>query len=256
MNGAFYIGATGLRSQEEAINVLANNIANINTQGFKRANVRFAEMMSAPSSELSGAWARNAGDGLSGVRHLKATTDFSQGDLRETGEPLDLAVEGEGFIEILGAEGRSLLWRGGSLTVNDAGLLAGPNGAPLKAMVSVPLGAEGLTIGRDGVVRAVLEAGESAVEIGRIDLVAVQNLGALSALGEGLYETEAPEDMISMVPDEDGAGRFVQGALEGSNVDLSEQMVMLLLMQRAFAADSQVVQAGDQLMAIANGLRR
>lgn len=254
MNGAFYIGATGLDAQQRALDVIANNIANINTPTFKRSQVRFSELVSPAS----------AGDdlqpvsiaGLSGVSISGSPKVFAQGDLRETGNPLDIAISGDGLLELLGPGGKSLLWRGGAMKVSADGFLAAGNGLPLKAMISVPLGTTALSISRQGVVTALIDGVESPREIGKIDLVLVKDMAGLSPLGEGLYETADPSNLMTVAPGEDGGGAVVQGSLEMSNVQLSDEMVMLLLMQRAYAANAQVVQAGDQLMAIANGLKR
>lgn len=256
MNGAFYIGATGLRSQERALDVTANNIANVNTPGYKRSEIRFSEMVAPGSQGLSlSPTARRGAPTLSGVSAASSLRVFSQGELRETGQPLDLAIEGEGFIELLGPGGQSRLWRGGTLRIDQDGYLAAADGTPLKAMVSTPVGATSISIGRDGRVRALLPGDQTATEIGQIDLVLVKDMAGLEPLGDGLYRAADDEDLITVTPGEDG-GAFVQGAVETSNVELSEEMVMLLLMQRAYAANSQVIQAGDQLMSIANGLRR
>lgn len=254
MNGAFYIGATGLRAQERALGVAANNITNMNTVGFKRSEIRFAEMMSVRSGDPSdlGTGRRI---GLSGVAAGQPSAVFTQGELRPTGSALDLAIEGDGFIELMGPGGQSLLWRGGTLSVSADGLLSSADGLPLKAAITIPEGVTDVRIGRDGVVTGVLAGDANATEIGRIDLQLVRDTQALTPLGDGLYRSEAPLE-TSYAPGEDGAGVFMQGALEGSNVDLSAEMVSLLMMQRAFSASAQVLQAGDQLMSIANGLRR
>lgn len=252
MNGAFYIGAIGLQSQQRALDVVANNIANINTPGFKRSEVRFTELMA-----VGGAGQAASADAMEGVMSQASPPVFTQGELRTTGKAMDVAIEGDGFLELQGPDGKVLLWRGGTLSINADGFLgAASTGLTLKAMIAVPREATGVTIERDGAVRAVMGEGEAGEEIGRLEVVRARD-GALSAgVGGGLYEVVSPSDLMTATPGEDGAGVLVQGALEGSNVLLAEQMVALMLMQRAFAANAQVLQAGDQLMAIANGLRR
>ena len=255
MNGAFYIGATGLETQQRALDVVANNIANINTPGFKRSDVRFSELVGA--SAEAGAPARSGPGSLSGGVTLDTSSRLlSQGELRETGNPLDVAIGGEGFIELLGPAGEMMLWRGGTLTVNRDGLLTAANGLPLKAMITVPEGASALTIGRDGIVSATVEGEASVTEIGKIDIVKVRDLGGLSAVEGGMFRPASEEDVVSFEPGEAGAGALIQGSIEASNVELTQEMVALMLTQRAYAANAQVLQAGDQLMAIANGLKR
>lgn len=256
MNGAFYISATGLESQQRALEVVANNIANINTPAYKRSEVRFAELL-APSAVSDLDPAALAGqEPLAGVSMLDSYRAFAQGELRETGDPMNLAIKGEGFIELLGPDGQAMLWRGGLLKVGADGVLAAANGMALKAMISAPVGTTAIAIDPAGVVSAVVAGEAQPVELGRIDLVLAKDLAGLTALDGGLYQAANDGDLMTAAPGEDGAGMLVQGSIEGSNVQLAEEMVTLLLMQRAFAANAQVLQAGDQLMAIANGLRR
>lgn len=253
MNGAFYIGATGLRAQERALGVTANNIANMNTSGFKRGQIRFGELMSPASPDgLQGARL----GGPSGVAALETLSVFDQGELRATGSIMDFGIEGQGFVEVLGPQGEGLLWRGGTLSINPDGLLATADGLPLRALVTVPEGAADLRLHPDGVVTARLGGDENATELGRLDLASVANPESLEALGDGLYRPADAARVSALVPGEEGGGLFVQGALEASNVSLSVEMVQMMLMQRAYAASAQVLQAGDQLMGIANGLRR
>jgi flagellar basal-body rod protein FlgG len=253
MNGAFYIGATGLRAQERALGVTANNITNMNTPGFKRSQIRFGELMAPPPTD---SLQLGRIGGASGVAALETLSVFDQGELRATGAAMDLGIEGEGFLEVLGPEGQGLLWRGGTLTVNPDGLLATTDGLPLRALVTVPDGATALRISGDGVVTAVLGGDETATELGRLDLASVANPESLAVLGGGLYRPEASARISTLVPGEEGAGLFVQGSIEASNVSLSNEMVQMMLMQRAYAASAQALQAGDQLMGIANGLSR
>jgi flagellar basal-body rod protein FlgG len=252
MNGAFYIGATGLDAEQRALDVVANNIANINTVGFKRSSAQFSALLGsdAPQSlDPSGS------QPLLGVGVDTSAIDFSQGQITQTGQALNLAISGTGFIELLGPAGQTQLWRGGVLEINSDGLLAASNGTPLKAMISVPSDASAVTINADGSVIAV-GGGSNGKLIGQIDLVQDKNLSALTPISGGFYVPGSPNDLTSAAPGVDGGGVLQQGALETSNVDLSNEMVTLLLLQRAYTANAQAVQAGDQLMAIANGLRR
>ena len=256
MNGAFYIGATGLQAQQRALDVVANNIANLNTPSFKRSEVRFSELMAPAAQQVDPPTVARGVPGMSGVMMDASSTVFAQGELRQTGKSLDVAVQGEGFIELMGPAGQNLLWRGGSLRIGEDGFLAAANGMPLKAMVSMPDGASEISIDREGLVRAMVEGETSPRELGRIDLVLVKDMASLSSIGDGLYRPEGEIGLASVTPGEEGGGTLVQGAIEASNVQLSDEMVTLLLMQRTYAANAQVVQAGDQLMSIANGLRR
>jgi flagellar basal-body rod protein FlgG len=179
-----------------------------------------------------------------------------QGRLQSTGRAMDLAVDGAGFIELMGPAGQTLLWRGGALKVNEDGLLATQAGLPLRAAITVPVDATAIEIDADGLVRA--RAGETAepVEIGRIALVRLDDAEGVERLDGGLYLVDEPARLTESQPGEDGTGLLVQGAVEGSNVEMTSEMVQLMLVQRAFAANAQIVQAADQMMALANQLKR
>jgi flagellar basal-body rod protein FlgG len=256
MNGAFYIGAVGLQAQERALDAISNNIANVNTPSFKRADVRFASILAtrldpdAPPANLDPSYAS------SGVMATAVPVMDEQGAMETTGHAMDLAIQGRGFIELMGADGQSLLWRGGALKVNADGMLAAADsGLAFKDAISVPADATDITIDSAGVVRAKTSDSVDAAEIGQIQLVRPDDVAGLTALDGGLYRADSAQ-LQSVRPGEDGAGTLVQGAIERSNVDLTTQMVQLMLVQRAYGANAQILQAADQLMGIANGLRR
>lgn len=255
MNGVFYIGATGLHAQDRALGVVANNITNMNTPGFKRAEVRFSELVGTVAAEDAAAHPGDPNAAMLGVLSQGTERMFQTGEMRATGNPLDLAIQGDGFIELAGPQGQTLLWRGGTLSINQDGYLAGAGGLPLKEMISVPEGATSLTIDAAGEVSAVLPGATTPTSIGHIDLVLVRDLSGLTDVAGGLYRP-ADEAALVTADADHGGGTFVQGSVEQSNVELSDEMVTLMMMQRAYAASAQVVQAGDQLMAIANQLRR
>ncbi len=250
MNAIFQIGATGLHAQQGALEVVAGNITNMNTPGYKRAQARFIDILATPAANETGGG--GAAMMMEAIDHV-----FAQGELRPTGRPLDVAIDGDGFIELMGPDGQIQLWRGGSLKINVDGFLAASNGMQLKAMISIPDGATEMAISRDGVVSAKLPGENDPRELGRLDLVRVRDTDQLQSLGGGLYALPADgRGLASVTPGDEGSGVVVQGALEGSNVLLTDEMVTLMMMQRAYAASAQVVQAGDQLMSIANNLRR
>ena len=255
MNGVFYIGATGLDVQQRALEVVANNIANMNTPAFKQSHALFSQMMGADAPADQDPSSADVQPAFLGVKLDAAPLDFTQGPLAQTGAPLDVAINGPGFMELMGPGGQTLLWRGGSLMVNSDGYLAAPNGMPLQAMISVPRDAASVTIGADGKVTATVDGTSDPLTIGQIDLVQDVDPTTLTAVSGGLYAPQSETDLTSSAPGSDGTGVLAPGYIEGSNVDLANEMVTLLLMQRAYSANAQVVQAGDQLMAIANGLK-
>jgi len=255
MNGAFHIAAIGLGAQQRALDTIANNISNVNTPAFKRSGVRFSEMLATRADPAA---VRTDLDPAVSPAGVMADTLFmldEAGKLEATGRPYDVAIDGHGFIEVMGPGGETLLWRGGGLKVGEDGLLATAKGLPLKAAITVPDDATTIEIGSDGVVRA--KVGEAdAVEIGQIMLVKADDSAALQRLDGGFYRAEEGARLLDAQPGEDGVGLLVQGALEGSNVELTAEMVQLMMVQRSYAANAQIVQAADQLMGIANNLKR
>lgn len=256
MSGAFYIGAVAMNTQQRALDILANNIANMNTTAFKRSQVRFSDVVaSGTGDDPVAADLSTAQDALSGVRFDQAFMIDDQGEIETTGHPLDLAIDGAGFIELLGPDGQSYLWRGGTLKVDADGLLSAANGMPLRANIRIPSDAQSLEIGRDGTVRAVMPDSTDPVEIGQIDVVKPEDATALERLDGGLYRVSDGAGLHDAQPGEDGTGMLVQGAIERSNVQLTDEMVALMLVQRAYSASAQILQAADGMMRIANELR-
>jgi flagellar basal-body rod protein FlgG len=255
MNGAFYIGAVGLDAQQQSLNVIANNIANINTTAFKRQVVQFSTLVSsAPFAQKDGDTTQATSG--AGVTVSATPRVWTQGTLSQTGQPLDLAIQGDGFLEVLGAAGNDTLWRGGTLEVNPDGYLATSDGTVLRAMISVPQGAQSLTISPAGAVTAQVSGSSQVKQIGQLDIALAKDPSSLVDQGGGYFAAPDESGIQVVKPGEEGGGTFVQGSLEASNVQMSDEMVNLLLVQRAYGANAQVVQAGDQLMSIVNGLRR
>jgi len=251
MNNAFYIGATGLKAQQSALETVSNNVANMNTVAFKRGTPSFIDLISASAPTAP----RAAPTAFDGVVSNPMMQVFSQGELRQTSNPLDIAVRGSGFIELQGANGQVLLWRGGTLHVNEDGNLAVPSGETLKAALQVPAETASVAIGADGRVQAVSALGETS-EIGQIELVTSTDTRLLKPLGAGIFEADESAALERSAAGEERAGTILQGYQESSNVQLADEMVNLLIYQRAFAASARVVQAGDELMGLINGLRR
>lgn len=256
MNHAFEIAGVGLATQQRALDVIANNIANINTLGFKRSDVRFVELIAAVHDAQNPAAQLGPAHALAGVSARPMVMIDAQGEIERTGRTLDIAIQGEGFIEVMGPRGQMLLWRGGSLSVQEDGLLATTDGLPLRAMITLPRDASEIEFAPDGVVRARITGADEAAELGQITLVRVNDHEALERLDGGLYRLSDAALSSEMIPGDEGAGEIVQGGVERSNVEITNEMVRLMLVQRAYAANAQIVQAADQLMAIANNLRK
>lgn len=256
MNGAFEVGAVSLRAQQQALVTIANNIANVNTPSFKRSEIRFSEVIANQASPLSAdASAVIDRPSSGGVRMSPREMLLAQGELRTTGNKLDFAIDGAGYLELMGPAGQTFLWRGGTLKVNDDGLLAADNGLPLRTAITIPDDATNLQISADGLVRADV-ADSGTIELGQITLVKFDNEAMVERLDGGMFRPGEDMRTIEVRPGEDGAGLLVQGSIENSNVELTSQMVELLTVQRAYAASAQIVQAADQMAGLVNNLKR
>jgi flagellar basal-body rod protein FlgG len=256
MNGAFYIGATGLDAQQTAVDIVANNITNMNTTAYKRATVSFSEMLVAPGTTPR---RDDPGAGMAGVSVATSLRDFTAAELHPTNNAMDLAIRGAGFIPLArsGDIGHTTLWRGGTMHVDPDGYLASPDGTPLEAMISVPRDVTAITIQPTGEVQAQVPGQNDPLSIGQIDLVTVDDPTKLVAAGNGTYTVdEGTTTLTSNKPGEENAGSIAQGYGEASNVQLSDELVNMMVYQRAYAANARLVQVGDELMSIANGLKR
>lgn len=262
MFDALYISATGMQAQQLNVDTIANNLANVNTAGFKKGKVGFSDLMVReagrllPSQEDAGILAAEnrlgAGVGIASVSKL-----FDMGELKKTESAYDLAIQGEGFLEVTMPDGSSAYARGGTFKINKDGLLATSGGFPLKANVAVPDNAQNLQIDGDGRVRVQVAGQSTPVEVGQLDLVRFTSPSALLPQGDGLYRSSTGSgDAIAGKASEDGMGSFAQGFLEGSNVKLNEEMVNLMVAQRVYEANVKVMQASDEMLGMINGLRK
>lgn len=262
MLDALYIGATGMQAQQTHVDAIANNLANVNTAGFKKTRVSFADMVvggvasgAAANAGENGAFV-NTAHGV-GVQAATVGKVFAGGDLKKTDAPLDLAIVGDGFLELAMSDGTRAYARGGSLKVNADGLLATQAGIPLKPQLTIPDGAQALVISSGGRVQARMPGQGNLVEVGQLEMVRFPNAQGLLAQGANVYRaTESSGEPVAARPGEDGAGTLAQGLLEGSNVKLVEEMVDLMVAQRAYEASVKVVQAADEILGLVNGLRR
>lgn len=262
MSDALYIGATGMQAQQAHVEAIANNMANVNTPGFKKTRVSFSDLVVSGVAGASravqgdnGAFV-NASTGA-GVQARAFSRIFTGGELKKTDAPMDVALVGEGFMELAMPDGSRAYARGGSLKVNAEGLLATQAGIPLKPNLSVPDNAEALLVSGTGRVQARLPGQAGLVDLGQLELVRFSNPQGLLAQGGNVYRaTDASGEAIAGRAGEDGLGTLAQGFLEGSNVKLVEEMVDLMVAQRAYEASVKVVQAADEMLGMINGLRR
>ncbi len=253
------IAASGMHAQQMQIDVIANNLANVNTAGFKKSTVQFEDLMSIAireATDLMGAQAPQSFVGLgTGVGLIRK--EFAQGDMTLTDRPLDVAIQGEGFIEVLLPDGSSAYTRVGNLMVGEDGLVVNSDGYPLRPAIVIPDDMESLLVQADGRFMAKVVGRDDLFEIGQMELVKFMNPTGLTPSGDNIYlANEISGDGFSGTPSEDGFGRIQQGALEGSNVALVNEMTNLLLAQRGYEMGAKVVQTSNEILEIINGLNR
>lgn len=251
MIDALFISATGLRSQQEQIDVISNNVANMQTPGFKRGRVNFAEI-----AALSGANGEQAAHG-GGTQVLSTSTLFSAGELRLTQNPLDLAIEGEGFFELEDAGGGRVYTRAGQFRVDQDGHVVSVNGMRLAQGLQISPDALDVRIDREGEITARLGGDTERSVIGQIELASFAAPDALEGVGENVFAaTERSGEAAIGRPGDAGYGKLQQGYLEMANVELIDEMTNLVMAQRAYQLNARVLQASDQLLETINNLRR
>jgi flagellar basal-body rod protein FlgG len=255
---ALSIGATGMQAQQAHVDAIANNLANVNTPGFKKARVSFSELVR--SVALAGADMERPGPAAAGgvgVQMVAATRSFSPGEMKRTDAPLDIAVSGDGFLELVMPDGSRAFARGGTMKVNADGLLAHASGNAFKPGIAVPDNAQALVVTNTGRVQARIAGQATLADLGQLEVVRFPNAQGLLTEGTNLYRGgEAAGEAIGGRAGEDGVGTLAQGFLEASNVKLVEEMVDLMVAQRAYEASVKVVQASDEMLGMINALRR
>lgn len=256
---ALYTAATGMQAQQMKIDVIANNLANVNTDGFKGSEAQFADLM-YQTMRISGAATSaqtQAPTGLQvglGARPAATVRDFEQGDLKNTENPLDLAIEGAGLFQILTPGDELAYSRNGSFKISNEGKLVNADGYELYPPITVPENVQGIQVAADGTITAQVAGNSSPVNLGQIELVTVLNTGSLEGIGRNLYRITG-ERPVPGTPGSEGRGTIQQGFLEASNVKVVEEMVQMILGQRAYEANSKVIQTADDMMEEANRLR-
>ncbi len=259
---ALRTAASGMSAQQMNVDNIANNLANVNTTGFKKAKVEFQDIMYQTLRKpgvlsSTGATTPTALDIGYGTRPVATTRQYSVGELQQTGNPLDIAVDGDGFFQIVQPDGTNAYTRDGSLKLTAAGQLATSDGFLLTPEISIPEDAVSISVAFDGKVSVVQAGSNTPNEIGQIELARFINPAGLSAIGHNLYqETPASGTVITGVPGESGLGKLNQGYLEMSNVDVVSEMVNMIVAQRAYEINSKAIQTADDMTSLVNNLKR
>lgn len=257
-NAALHVARTGLDAQSARMRVIANNLANVNTTGFKRDRVQFETLayqtLTAPGAPAAGDALYATGLSLgSGVQMTGTARINSQGSLISTDNPLDIAIEGDGFFQIALPDGRTGYSRDGSFNLSPQGQIVTSEGLSLQPEIEVPEGAQSLTISADGTVSAVIPGDTEPTELGQIELARFVNPTGLQALGSNLFtETAASGAAQVGVAATEGRGSIQQGMLEASNVNVVQELVDMIETQRAYEVNSKMIAATDEMLRNAN----
>jgi len=250
---AFSTAATGMAAQQMMVDVTANNLANINTNGFKRSQIDFQDLLYVKMREfgtevVSGLKSPNGLEIGSGVRAGSTVKVFSPGELVNTARPLDIAITGDGFLQVTMPDGSTRYTRDGALQIGPNGELQTTTGYYLEPAITIPTDAVAVNIGKDGGVNVTTSSGTQSV-VGVIQLARFPNPSGLSSEGDNLYaETEASGTPVTGIPGQNGLGTIQAGFLEKSNVQMVTELVNLITAQRAYEISSRAIRAGDEML--------
>lgn len=259
---ALYTAATGMEAQQTNIEVIANNLANANTTGFKRSRADFQELLyqtiSQPGAASSDSTKVPTGIQI-GLGSRTASVDklFTEGDLQQTGNQFDVAIEGNGFFQVTYLNGVTAYTRAGNLKLDADGNLVTSDGFPIEPTITIPANAVKVSIGADGKVSAQQAGQSSATDVGTLELAYFANPAGLQSIGKSLMlPTDASGQAQTGTPGQSGLGTLEQGYVELSNVNVVEEMVGMITAQRAYEINSKVIQSADQMMQTANNVKQ
>jgi len=258
MTQALWIAKTGLDAQQTRMAVVSNNLANVNTTGFKQSRVVFEDLLYQTVRQSGGQSSQDTQlpSGMNigtGVRVVATEKLFSQGSIQQTGNALDVAVKGRGFFQVLTPDGNLAYTRDGSFQRNAQGELVTANGYTVQPGINIPDGAQTITIGSDGTVSVQLAGIPAPTQVGALETVDFINPVGLQPVGENLFvETASSGTAQSGTPGLNGLGGLAQGALEGSNVNVVSELVNMIETQRAYEMNSKAISTNDQMMQYLN----
>jgi flagellar basal-body rod protein FlgG len=254
MNPALWAAKTGLDAQQTRMTVVSNNLANVNTSGFKKGRAVFEDLLYQNVRQVGASTSQDsvAPSGMSlgtGVRVVATEKLYTQGNMIQTGNPLDLAVNGRGFFQVMLPDGTMGYTRDGSFQVNADGELVTSSGYRVQPGISIPSGAQSITIGADGTVSVQVAGQSTPTQVGNLQIVDFVNPAGLQPRGENLLlESAASGTAQTGTPGLDGLGSLQQGSLESSNVNVVEELVNMIETQRAYEMNSKAIQTTDQML--------
>jgi flagellar basal-body rod protein FlgG len=252
---SLWIARTGLDAQQTSMDVIANNLANVSTNGFKRARPIFEDLLyqtlRQPGAQSSQSTQIPSGLQLgTGVRPVSTARIHTQGAVQQTGNDLDVAIDGAGFLQILLPDGTTAYTRDGSFQKDNQGQIVTSSGYPLQPAITIPANALSVTIGKDGVVSVTQPGSPATVQVGTLQLATFVNVGGLQSMGENLFlETASSGTPTPSTPGTNGAGTLNHRYVETSNVNVAEELVTMIQTQRAYELNSKVVSTSDQMLA-------
>jgi len=259
---SLWTGTTGMNAQQVNLDVIANNLANVSTTGFKKSRADFQDLMyqiaRVPGSPTSTDTESPTGVQIGlGVRPAAVQKLFTQGDLIQTGNALDIAIEGAGFLQVELPSGETAYTRAGALKRDSDGRVTTSDGYPITPGITIPDATreETITISETGVVSGIIGDDSNSTEFGTFEIVSFTNNGGLLAVGKNLFrDTDSSGTPQAGTPGDDGYGSLLQNFLEGSNVNIVEEMATLISTQRAYEINSKTIQTSDEMMQTTNNM--
>lgn len=259
---AMRTAASGMIGQQMNVDTIANNLANVNTTGFKRSKIEFQDVLyqnyrRAGSATAIGSQAPTGLEIGYGTRAAATVRHYSQGDLTQTGNPLDLAISGDGFFQLQYPDGTTVYTRDGAFKLSPDGRIVNSDGYYLMPEITVPEDAVSISVASDGMIQVLQVGQEEPVEVGQFELARFINPSGLSAVGRNLLvPTAASGDPITDMPTLSGLGKLDQGYLEMSNVLVVDEMVNMIVAQRAYEISAKAIQTADDMSGVINNLKR
>ncbi len=259
---SLWTAATGMEAQQINIDAIANNLANVNTSGFKKSRVDFQDLLyqtikpAGVATTSSTVQPAGIQVGL-GVKPAGIVKNFAQGNFKETGNPLDIAIAGDGFFQVSMPDGTTAYTRSGAFKVDNNGRLVTSDGYTMSPEITIPSDTLSISIGNDGTVSVLEQGQDTPTQIGQIQIAHFINPAGLSAIGHNLFKvTDASGSANTGNPGNDGLGTLEQGVLEMSNVSVVQEMVEMIAGQRAYETNSKAIQTSDEMLQTANNLKR
>jgi flagellar basal-body rod protein FlgG len=258
MNQGLWVAKTGLEAQQTRMAVVSNNLANVNTTGFKQDRAVFEDLLYQNIRQSGGQSSQDTmlPSGMSlgtGVRVVATEKLFTQGSVLQTGNAMDVAINGRGFFQVLKPDGEIAYTRDGTFQLDAQGEIVNSSGYVVQPGITIPDGAQSITIGTDGVVSVKLTGQPTPTQVGSLEVADFINPVGLQAIGENLYiETAASGSAQPGTPGLNGLGAINQGALEGSNVNVVSELVNMIETQRAYEMNSKAISTSDQMMQYIN----